>query len=77
MWCHVCTAIQEQGMETLIAGIGNKGAVFVENLKTLKLMKSHLFIFRIKVNNDSDKIFLPVGQSPTIPIFEHFCPYEL
>ncbi|KAF6125198.1 hypothetical protein HJG60_009723 [Phyllostomus discolor] len=56
--------------------IGN--TLFAEHLKMIKLRKSHLlFIFRIKVNNDSEKILLPIGQSPTTPPFEHYCPYEL
>lgn len=48
--------------------LGIRGALFVENLKAIKLMKNHLlFIFSMKVNNYSDRILLSIGQILLLP----------
>lgn len=47
MWCHVCTAIQEQGMEALIAGTDNKGGSVCREFKNTKpYEKSSAFYFQ-------------------------------
>lgn len=50
-----------------------RGALFVEDLKHQNLSKvSLLFIVSIKVNNESNKIFLPLGKMFLL-LCKHYC----